>query len=221
MAMVQRLLAEFLGTGLIVATVIGAGFMTANLSADPALSLVMVAIAAASVLFVAITIFGPVSGSHFNPAVTIGFLLRGGFSFSEALFYVLAQVLGGISGALIANAMFQAEPSLSNVLRNDNGTFIGEVVATAGLVLLVLLLVEQNRGQFVAGAVALWILAGHLFTSSTSFANPAVTLGRVFSSSPSSISFESAVWFSLAQVIGLGVALVILFLLQGKVRSNV
>ena len=115
--------------------------------------------------------------------------------------------------------MFQADISLSTISRHNPGSFLGEVVASAGLVLLVLLLVEQNRGQFVAGGVALWILAGHLFTSSTSFANPAVTLGRVFSSSQSSISFESAIWFSLAQVIGLAFALVILFLLQGKVRK--
>jgi glycerol uptake facilitator-like aquaporin len=217
--MLQRPLAEFLGTALIVATVIGAGFMTANLSADPALALAMIAVAAASVLFVAITIFGPVSGSHFNPVVTLGLLVQGRVSPSEAIFYIFAQCAGGISGALMAGAMFQADISLSTISRHNPGSFLGEVVATAGLVLLVLLLVEQNRGQFVAGGVALWILAGHLFTSSTSFANPAVTLGRVFSSSQSSISFESAIWFSLAQVIGLAFALVILFLLQGKVRQ--
>lgn len=214
--MLPKLLAEFLGTGLIVMTVLGAGFMTANLAAEASIGLTMIALAVAAVLFVAITVFAPVSGSHFNPIVSLGLLVRGKFGISEAFAYIVTQLLGGVAGAFVANAMFSSNFALSEVSRINSGTFIGEVVASAGLVLIVLLLVEKQRSQLVAGSVALWILAGHLFTSSTSFANPAVTLGRIFSSSPSSISIDSALWFSLAQLIGLVVALLIVSVLSRK-----
>lgn len=214
--MLPKLLAEFLGTGLIVMTVLGAGFMTANLAAEASIGLTMIALAVAAVLFVAITIFAPVSGSHFNPIVSLGLLVRGKFGVSESFAYIVTQLLGGVAGSFVANAMFSSNFALSEVSRINSGTFIGEVVASAGLVLIVLLLVEKQRSQLVAGSVALWILAGHLFTSSTSFANPAVTLGRIFSSSPSSISIESALWFSLAQLIGLVFALLIVSVLSRK-----
>jgi glycerol uptake facilitator-like aquaporin len=214
--LLPKLLAEFLGTGLIVMTVLGAGFMTANLAAEASIGLTMIALAVAAVLFVAITIFAPVSGSHFNPIVSLGLLVRGKFGISETFAYIVTQLLGGVAGAFVANAMFSSNFALSEVSRITSGTFIGEVVASAGLVLIVLLLVEKQRSQLVAGSVALWILAGHLFTSSTSFANPAVTLGRIFSSSPSSISIDSAFLFSLAQLIGLVVALLILSVLSRK-----
>ena len=214
--MLPKLLAEFLGTGLIVMTVLGAGFMTAGLAAEASIGLTMIALAVAAVLFVAITVFAPVSGSHFNPIVSLGLLVRGKFGTSETFAYIVTQLLGGLAGALVANAMFSSNFALSEVSRITSGTFIGEVVASAGLVLIVLLLVEKQRSQLVAGSVALWILAGHLFTSSTSFANPAVTLGRIFSSSPSSISIDSALWFSLAQLIGLVVALLIVSALSRK-----
>jgi glycerol uptake facilitator-like aquaporin len=214
--LLPKLLAEFLGTGLIVMTVLGAGFMTANLAAEASIGLTMIALAVAAVLFVAITIFAPVSGSHFNPIVSLGLLVRGKFGASESFAYIVTQLLGGVAGSFVANAMFSSNFALSEVSRINSGTFIGEVVASAGLVLIVLLLVEKQRSQLVAGSVALWILAGHLFTSSTSFANPAVTLGRIFSSSPSSISIDSALLFSLAQLIGLVVALLILSALSRK-----
>ena len=214
--MLPKLLAEFLGTGLIVMTVLGAGFMTANISAEASIGLTMIALAVAAVLFVAITVFAPVSGSHFNPIVSLGLLVRGKFGISETFAYIVTQLLGGVAGAFVANAMFSSNFALSEVSRITSGTFIGEVVASAGLVLIVLLLVEKQRSQLVAGSVALWILAGHLFTSSTSFANPAVTLGRIFSGSPSSISIESALWFSLAQLIGLVVAILIVSVLSRK-----
>mgnify|MGYP000452778915 CR=1 FL=1 len=214
--MLPKLLAEFLGTGLIVMTVLGAGFMTANLAAEASIGLTMIALAVAAVLFVAITVFAPVSGSHLNPIVSLGLLVRGKFGVSESFAYIVTQLLGGVAGAFVANAMFSSNFALSEVSRITSGTFIGEVVASAGLVLIVLLLVEKQRSQLVAGSVALWILAGHLFTSSTSFANPAVTLGRIFSSSPSSISIDSALWFSLAQLIGLVVAILIVSVLSRK-----
>ena len=203
-----KLLAEFLGTALIVSGVIGAGFMTLFLDAGFPLGLTMIALTVAAVLFVSISIFAPISGAHFNPAVTMAFLLRKNIGPREALGYLGAQLLGGVFGAVIANLMFGASwISTSKADRFSSGTFLGEVVATWGLVLLILLLVHFEKANLVAASVAAWIFAGHIFTSSTSFANPAVTLGRVFSDAPSGISPDSALWFVIAQLIGAAVAL--------------
>jgi len=203
-----KLLAEFLGTALIVSGVIGAGFMTLFLDAGFPLGLTMIALTVAAVLFVSISIFAPISGAHFNPAVTMAFLLRKNIGPREALGYLGAQLLGGVFGAVIANLMFGASwISVSKADRFSSGTFLGEVVATWGLVLLILLLVHFEKANLVAASVAAWIFAGHIFTSSTSFANPAVTLGRVFSDAPSGISPDSALWFVIAQLIGAAVAL--------------
>ena len=203
-----KLLAEFLGTALVVSGVIGAGFMTLFLDAGFPLGLTMIALTVAAVLFVSISIFAPISGAHFNPAVTMAFLLRKNIGPREALGYLGAQLLGGVFGAVIANLMFGASwISVSKGDRFSSGTFLGEVVATWGLVLLILLLVHFEKANLVAASVAAWIFAGHIFTSSTSFANPAVTLGRVFSDAPSGISPDSALWFVIAQLIGAAVAL--------------
>lgn len=203
-----KLLAEFLGTALIVSGVIGAGFMTLFLDAGFPLGLTMIALTVAAVLFVSISIFAPISGAHFNPAVTMAFLVRKNIGPREALGYLGAQLFGGVFGAVIANLMFGASwISVSKADRFSSGTFLGEVVATWGLVLLILLLVHFEKANLVAASVAAWIFAGHIFTSSTSFANPAVTLGRVFSDAPSGISPDSALWFVIAQLIGAAVAL--------------
>uniref|UniRef100_UPI0040480E7F aquaporin n=1 Tax=Aquiluna sp. TaxID=2053504 RepID=UPI0040480E7F len=184
-----KLLAEFLGTAMIVAGVIGAGFMVATLSAGFPLGLTMIAATVAAVLFVSISILGPVSGAHFNPAVTIAFLLRKAISSAAAAGFIASQVVGAIFGAVVANLMFEVPwLEISATGRFSAGTFLGEVVATFGLVLLILLLVQFEKSHLIAASVAAWIFAGHIFTSSTSFANPAVTIGRVFSDSPSSIS---------------------------------
>lgn len=203
-----KLLAEFLGTALVVSGVIGAGFMTLFLDAGFPLGLTMIALTVAAVLFVSISIFAPISGAHFNPAVTMAFLVRKNIGPREALGYLGAQLFGGVFGAVIANLMFGASwISVSKADRFSSGTFLGEIVATWGLVLLILLLVHFEKANLVAASVAAWIFAGHIFTSSTSFANPAVTLGRVFSDAPSGISPDSALWFVIAQLIGAAVAL--------------
>ena len=215
-----KLLAEFLGTAMIVAGVIGAGFMTASLDSGYALGLTMIAATVAAVLFVAISILGPISGAHFNPAVTIAFLVRRGIAPSAAAGYIVSQIAGATSGAVIANLMFGSSwIEVSEIARFSTATFLGEIVATWGLVLLILLLVKFERTQLVAASVAAWIFAGHIFTSSTSFANPAVTVGRIFSEAPSAISPDSALWFVLAQLVGAAIALITFISLTRKASS--
>ena len=215
-----KLLAEFLGTAMIVAGVIGAGFMTASLDSGYALGLTMIAATVAAVLFVAISILGPISGAHFNPAVTIAFLVRRGIVPSAAAGYIVSQIAGATSGAVIANLMFGSSwIEVSEIARFSTATFLGEIVATWGLVLLILLLVKFEKTQLVAASVAAWIFAGHIFTSSTSFANPAVTVGRIFSEAPSAISPDSALWFVLAQLVGAAIALITFISLTRKASS--
>jgi glycerol uptake facilitator-like aquaporin len=205
----SRLLAEFLGTASIVTAVLGAGFMVQNLQAEPALGLFMIATGVAGVLFVSISVFGPYSGAHFNPIVSLAFYSLKQFDSKELLSYVAAQLVGALSGAVLANLMFGESLAFSEISRISTGTFIGEIVASAGLVLLILQLVQIGKINLIAPAVALWILAGHIFTSSTSFANPAVTIGRIFSLAPSGIDFYSAAWFVLAQLIGMFISVAI------------
>lgn len=215
-----KLLAEFLGTGLIVAGVIGAGFMTATLDAGYPLGLTMIALTVAAILFVAISVFGPISGAHFNPAVTLAFLLRKAIAGKEAASYIAAQVMGAALGAIVANLMFGSSWfEVSEISRFSLPTFLGEIVATWGLVLLILLLVQLEKTNLIAAAVALWIFAGHLFTSSTSFANPAVTIGRIFSEAPSGISPDSALWFVVAQFVGMAIALLTFVVLAKKEKN--
>ena len=207
----QRLSAEFLGTAGIVAVVIGAGHMAAQLAAVPSIDLVMNALAVASVLFVLISLFAQVSGSHFNPVVTMVFWIRKEIASADAAGYVVAQIAGAISGALLANLMFgEAVFTQSQNIRSGMGIYVAEVVASFGLLLVILLLIQQGKNNLVPVAVPLWILAGYFFTSSTSFANPAVTIGRGFSDAGSSIAWESVPMFIVTQVLGallgLGVA---------------
>ena len=207
--MKARLLAEAMGSLVIVTAVLGAGFMVSSLGAEPALGLLMIASAVAAVLFVLISTLGPVSGGHFNPIVTLALWFRKDFPTSEVIPYLFVQLLGAVLGAVVANLMFDQQANISDVTRFSFGAMVGETIASAGLVFLILQLIDRKKEALIAPAVALWILAGHIFTSSTSFANPAVTIGRVFSSAPSSISPESALYFLLAQFVGLFLALVI------------
>lgn len=221
MPAVRQLFAEYLGTLLIVATVLGAGHMVSSLGADPALGLIIIAICVGAVLFVAISAFGPVSGAHFNPVVSLVFFLRRESSLSRLLSYTLVQVLGALSGALVANLMFEKQPLvLGGVERIGAGIWLGEFVATFGLVLLILLLVTRSP-QLVAAGVALWIVAGHVFTSSTSFANPAVSLGRMLSDAPSSISPDSMPGYLAMQLLGALAAFFVAKLFTEKKEEHV
>lgn len=205
----RRLLAEFLGTALLVAVVVGSGIAAEVLSpGDVGLQLLENSTATVFGLTVLILWFGPVSGAHFNPVVSaadwfLGRRTGAGPSLPEVGAYTVAQVAGGIAGAVLANVMFEVDQGLSTKDRLGSGHLVAEVVATAGLVALIFALVRTGRGALAAPTVGAYIGAAYWFTSSTSFANPAVTLGRVFTDTFAGIDPSSAPAFIGMQVIGL------------------
>ena len=204
---ITRFLAEFIGTALLVASVVGAGHMVTDLGAGPALGLLMIGLAVGFMLIIIIAIFQPISGAHFNPAVSLVMALRKELSPQDALLFTVSQSAGAIVGAVTANLMFGSSALVvSEVARSGSGVWLGEAVATFGLVLAILLLVDQGRTPWIPAAVGLWVAAGHIFTSSTSFANPAVSLGRMFTDAPTGVAPSSAVWFVLVQILGALVA---------------
>ncbi|MCU0830931.1 MAG: aquaporin family protein [Rhizobiaceae bacterium] len=199
----QRLLAEFTGTALLLATVIGSGIMGETLAGgNVAIALLANTIATGAILFVLITALGPVSGAHFNPAVTLVFAVKREISPSDALGYVAAQAAGGLAGVLAAHVMF-AEPLLqmSATARTGAAQWTSEFIAAFGLVLTILMVVKA-RAEAVAMAVGLYITAAYWFTASTSFANPAVTLARAFSDTFAGIRPVDVPMFALMQIIG-------------------
>ncbi len=211
----RRTAAELIGTGLLVMVVVGSGIAAQRLSpGDSGLQLLENAVATALGLAVIILIFQTVSGAHLNPAVTLADRFLGARRQPiEILAYLLAQIAGGIGGAILANLMFDSATALSTSDRLTAGHLLGEVVATAGLVLLIFALSRTGRSAIVAPAVGAYIGAAYWFTSSTSFANPAVTIGRIFTDTFAGIAPASALWFVGAQFVGsaLGVLLVLLF----------
>ncbi|HKD99176.1 MAG TPA: MIP/aquaporin family protein [Micromonosporaceae bacterium] len=215
----RRLAAEFLGTGLLVTAVVGSGVMASRLSpGDTGLQLLENSTATAFALAFLIAVFGPVSGAHFNPVVSaadwwLGRRDRSGLPGRRVGPYVCAQVAGAICGALLANAMFAVHMGMSSKHRTTPHVWLGEVVATAGLVLLIFALVRTGRAVLAAPLVGAYIGAAYWFTSSTSFANPAVTVGRAFTDTFAGIAPASVPAFVVAQVIGavVGVALVVMF----------
>jgi glycerol uptake facilitator-like aquaporin len=200
----RRLLAEFLGTGLLVAAVIGSGIAAAKLSpGDVGLQLFENTAATVGALIALILAFGPVSGAHFNPVVTIADRIFGGISTSHAAGYIGAQVSGALSGALLANAMF-ALPTFeaSTKARTSGPLWLAEVVATFGLVVVIFGVVRSGRASAAPFAVGAYIGGAYFFTSSTSFANPAVTIGRMISNTFAGIRPSSAPAFVAAQLVG-------------------
>lgn len=205
----QRLFGELLGTALLLAVVIGSGLMAERLSGgNVAVALLANTLATVGGLYVLIEVFGPVSGAHFNPAVSLAMALRGELPWARLAGYVPAQLLGAALGAVLAHAMFDLPLlQVSARLRTGTGTgqWIAEAVATAGL-LLVILRAPQAR---VAAMVAAYIGAAYWFTASTSFANPAAVFGRMFSDSFAGIAPASAPAFMLAEVLGAGLGLLL------------
>ena len=203
----RRLASEALGTGLLLATVVGSGIMAARLTGDVALALLGNTIATGAILFVLITILGPVSGGHFNPAVSLVSALRRELSWGEAALYGGAQVAGGVAGTLLAHAMFDLPLwQWGMQVRSGGGQWLSEGVATFGLV-LVILAGMQLRREAVPALVGCYITAAYWFTASTSFANPAVTLARALTDSFSGIRPVDAPGFILAQIAGALLAL--------------
>jgi glycerol uptake facilitator-like aquaporin len=204
----RRLLAELLGSALLAAIVIGSGIAAARLSPDDTgLQLLENAAATATGLFAIILMFGPISGAHFNPVVSLVDAAFGGISRRDALAYIPAQVVGCIAGAVLANAMFaKAAVSIATTHRATSAHLLAEVVATVGLLLVIFSLARTGRGATAPAAVGAYIGAAYWFTSSTSFANPAITVGRMFSDSFAGIAPASAPAYVVAQLVGGAVA---------------
>jgi glycerol uptake facilitator-like aquaporin len=199
----RKPLAEYLGTALLVAIVVGSGIMATDLTQDVGLQLLINTIATVFGLAVLILILAPISGAHFNPVVTLIDLIQGKSSVIQFLQYAVVQTAGAISGAFLANAMFdQAIIQTATKIRSGNNLYLAEIVATAGLILVINLLVNQKNLTVIPAAVAAWIGSAYFFTSSTSFANPAVTIGRTFSDSFAGIAPECAPQFIAAQILG-------------------
>jgi glycerol uptake facilitator-like aquaporin len=207
----RKWLAEFIGTATLVCVVIGSGIMGTNLSNDPGIALLINAFSTIFALALLILIIAPISGAHFNPAVSLVQVIRREMSVVEFLSFISAQIAGAITGAIIANVMYNLPAiQISTHERVSTGTLVGEVIATTGLITVIFVLVARAQEKLIPVAVVAWIGSAYFFTSSTSFANPAVTIGRVFSDTFAGISPGSVIPFIVAQLIGamLGVALV-------------
>ena len=200
----RRLAAEFLGSGFLTAVVIGSGIAAQRLSpGNTGLELLENAAATAAGLFAVILMVGPVSGAHFNPVVSFADAALGGLSWRDAAAYLPAQIAGCITGAIAANLMFaQAAVSISVKHRASGAHALSEVIATAGLIVVIFALARTGRAATAPAAVGAYIGAAYWFTSSTSFANPAITIGRIFSGTFAGIAPSSAPVFITAQLGG-------------------
>jgi glycerol uptake facilitator-like aquaporin len=218
----RRVLAEFLGSAFLAAIVIGSGIAAQRLSPnDTGLQLLENAAATATGLFAIILMFGPVSGAHFNPVVSLVDAAFGGLTKHDALAYIPAQIAGCISGALVANGMFaEAAVSISTTHRAAEAHLLAEIVATVGLLLVIFSLARTGRGTTAPAAVGAYIGAAYFFTSSTSFANPAISIGRMFSDSFAGIAPASVPAYVVAQLVGGAAAIGLIRLLYPDVSPD-
>jgi glycerol uptake facilitator-like aquaporin len=209
--LLRKVVAEAVGTGLLVLAVIGSGIAASRLSGDAGIQLLVNALATAGALVAIILAVGPVSGAHLNPVVTLVDLVVGGLRAGEAVGYVAAQLAGGAAGAVVANLMF-SEPAvqLSAHARASGALWLSEVVATFGLLLVILGVVRSGRVSVAPFAVAAYIGGAYFFTSSTSFANPAVTAARSLSDTFAGIAPGSVPAFVACQLAGAGLALALM-----------
>jgi arsenate reductase len=211
-SLARRVLAEYCGTAFLVAVVVGSGIAASNLSPDDVgLQLFENAAATAGGLVALILAFGPVSGAHFNPVVSLADALFGGLDRRDVPAYLGAQVAGAITGSIVANLMFELDAvSWSTHARSTHGLLIGEVIATIGLLTVIFGVVRSGRASAAPFAVGAYIGGAYFFTSSTSFANPAVTIGRMFSDTFAGIRPSSAPGFVVAQLVGMVVAVALI-----------
>jgi hypothetical protein len=201
--MFKKLAGEFVGTALLVSIVVGSGIMATNLSEDVGVQLLINTISTVFGLAVLIQILGPISGANFNPVVTMVDLIQKRTNFLTLIQYGIAQIAGAITGAILANAMFSHSLiEISTKTRGGGNQYLGEIVATAGLILIINLLIHQDKTAVIPVIVASWIGSAYFFTSSTSFANPAVTIGRIFSDSFAGIAPGCVSKFIAAQILG-------------------
>jgi glycerol uptake facilitator-like aquaporin len=209
---------EFLGTGLIALAVVGSGYMAASLSEDLLLQLLVNALATIFILGLSISLLAPIGGAHFNPVVTGTLALMNQFPKRDVLPYWIAQIIGGIGGTILANLMFTSSPiEISEKSRGSSQIFLGEVIATAILLLLILLLIKQGRTSAIPIAVSAWIGGAYFVTVSTSFANPAITIARTFTNNFTGIAPSSVALFIVAQIVGAAVAFL---LVNGLVKNE-
>lgn len=206
--LVRRLVAEALGAGFLLIAVIGSGIMASRLSPDDVgLQLLENAAATAAALIGLILVFGAVSGAHFNPVVTLLDRAFGGITTRDAGLYIAAQVAGACAGAMLANLMFDLPAiELSTRTRSSGALWLSEIIATVGLLLVIHGCVRSGRADVVAFAVGIWIGGAYWFTSSTSFANPAVTIARTLSNTFAGIRPSSAPMFIVMQLVGTVIA---------------
>ena len=199
----MKYISEFIGTFLLVAVVVGSGIMAENLSSgNVAIALLGNTIATGAILFVIIKMFAPISGAHFNPAVSLTFLLRRELSRIDFLYYSLIQIIGALVAVFYVHYIFEIHLfQISTNVRGEWPLFFSEMLATFGLILTILLIRKHDPNSIAIG-VALFITAGYWFTSSTSFANPAVTIARVFTNTFTGIAPVSTVYFFTGQIFG-------------------
>jgi len=201
--MIKELAGEYLGTALLVSIVIGSGIMATELSHDVGVQLLINTISTVFGLAVLIQILGPISGANFNPVVTLIDLIQKRTNVATFIQFSIAQTAGAISGAVLANAMFSHSLiEISTKTRSGGNQYLGEIVATAGLILIINVLIHQEKTALIPVIVASWIGSAYFFTSSTSFANPAVTVGRIFSESFAGIAPGCVTKFIAAQILG-------------------
>lgn len=203
--------AELLGTMFLTMTVVGSGIMAQSLTEDIGLQLLINAAATVATLYILINLIAPISGAHFNPVVTLIATVLGNMKFKDFIFYILVQLTGAIAGTLLAHLLFERDIlETSTNVRNGSNLFLSEIIATFGLVTIVFAEWFKIKTRQRATLISLWIGSAYFFTSSTSFANPAVTVGRAFTDSFSGIAPSSVLAFIAAQIIGALLALAIL-----------
>jgi arsenate reductase len=216
----RRLAAEAIGTGLLIVAVIGSGIMAERLTDIVALQLLCNAVATGGALIALILIFAPVSGASFNPVVGIVGIFTGEATIRDTALYAVAQTVGGCIGAVIANLMFDLDAvNISEKVRSGSGILFSEVVATVGLLVVIYGTIRAQRANLVAFTVAAWITGAYFFTSSTSLANPAVTVARSLSNTFAGIAPESVPMFVLMQLVGAALAVATIKFVFGEHHS--
>ncbi len=216
----KKILAEFIGTATLATVVVGSGIMAENLSSDIGVQLLINAAATGAALWLLITLFAPISGAHFNPLVTGISLFRKELSAKLASLFTAAQISGAIGGTILANVLFEHPAiDISGKSRDGGNLLLSEVVATAGLIFVIYQLSTIKSGKKVAVGVASWIFAAYFFTSSTSFANPAIAIGRIFSNSFAGITPHSAATFIPFQIIGAALGYLLFTYLNPKEKK--
>lgn len=216
----RKAISEFVGTFTLAAVVVGSGIMAENLSSDIGVQLLINALATGAALWLLITLFAPLSGAHFNPVVTGISYFRRELTFNLSMGYIVAQIIGAITGTIFANLIFNNSAiDISTKSRDGGNLLLSEFFATAGLIFVIYQLSTIERSRFVSVGVASWIFAAYFFTSSTSFANPAIAIGRIFSNSFAGIAPHSALVFIPFEILGAACGYLLFTTLNQKAKK--